>query len=162
MDVSFSISNPITIAATGFFILQSLALICLLIYLRVSARERTLVHRELFGILKKIEGLNAHKRDWMTKQFDGMIQTMAGRLPGAIAARTGNEVFEMEKKILTRLAELEPDLKSNEKSREKMNEIIKDMESLENTVISLTNTTVREVMEESRQSIFDESVPLSQ
>ena len=65
------------------------------------------------------------------------------------------EIFETEKDILTRLAELEPNLKENPEGKERLEGLVKKMERLEQTVVALASDTVQQVMIESRRELFD-------
>jgi hypothetical protein len=85
-----------------------------------------------------------------------MLETLATRLPPAVAAQTSKLVVETESRIITRLAELEPDLKSNSESQKKMDELIKQLEHLEETLVSTASDAVRTVMLDSRRALFDD------
>ena len=156
----FNIEIPISailLAAGAVFVTLQLALsIFMLISLRISSKERSLLNREMFGLLKKLEGLTATRREQMVRHYDRMLEGLMKRLPPTIAAQTGQVIFDTESKILTRLAELEPSLKADESSRKKMDELIKSMESLDHTLISCTADTVRAVMAESRRSLLED------
>lgn len=150
------------LALGGLFIgLQLILTIYMLFSLRLAARERGQLNKEMFGLVKKIEGLTANRREQLLKHYDGLLENLAARLPPAVAAQTSQIVFETESKILTRLAELEPDLKTDEVSRRKMDELIKSMENLEKTVVALAADTVKNVMVEGRRSLFDEDKKFS-
>jgi hypothetical protein len=76
-----------------------------------------------------------------------------------VAAQASKLVIDTESRILTRLAELEPNLKGDEESRRKMDELIKQMEHLEETIVATASDAVRSVMIDSRRSLFDEELP---
>ena len=94
----------------------------------------------------------------MAKQFDKILSDLALRLPPTIAAQAGQTIFETESRILSRLAELEPDLKNDHQSREKMDDLIKSMEALETTIVTVTADTVQNIMASNRQAIFDDEL----
>ena len=156
----FNLELPITailLAAGAVLVTLQLALsIIMLISLRISSRERALLNREMFGLVKKLEGITASRREQMLRHYDRMLEGLMKRLPPTIAAQTGQVIFETESKILTRLAELEPSLKTDEDTQKKMNELIKSMESLDRTLVACTADTVRSVMAESRRSLLDD------
>jgi len=137
-------------------VLQLLTVIYMAISLRIASSERTRMNKEMFGLLRKIEGLTAHRRDQMLKHYDTILDNLSVRLPPTIAATTGQAIYEAESKILKRLAELEPDLKGDKDSQQKMNDLIKSMESLETMIVTLTSDTVQRVMIDSRKGLFDE------
>jgi hypothetical protein len=126
--------------------------------LRSSAKDRERLNKEMFGLLRKIEGLTASKREQMLKHYDSILETLALRLPPTVASEAGQMIFEMESRLLSRLAELEPALKDDEISQRKMDGIIKSMENLEATIISLTSDTVHKVLAEGRQDLFREDL----
>ncbi len=123
--------------------------------LRSIGKERESLHREIYGLVKKIEGLTTSKREAMLKHYDGLLEMMSTRLPLAVANQSSQMIFETESKILARLAELEPNLQTDEASKAKMDEIIKSMESLEKTLVTLTADSVKNVMIEGRRALFE-------
>lgn len=134
--------------------LQLFLTFCTVVALRQASRERSEVYKEMFGLIKKLEGLTASRREQMSKQFDKILENLSLRLPPAIAAQASQSIFEAESKILARLAELEPNLRQDRVGQEKMDDLIKSMEKLEHTIVALTAESVRKVMLESRQAIF--------
>ncbi len=145
-------------AFAALFVLQSCLAVYLLSSLRAARKERAALHREMYGLVRKLEGLTSGKREQMAKQFDKILSELALRLPPTIAAQAGQTIFETESRILSRLAELEPDLKNDEQSREKMDDLIKSMESLETTIVTVTADTVQNIMAANRQAIFEDDI----
>jgi arginyl-tRNA synthetase len=123
--------------------------------LRGMIKEREVLHREIFGLVKKIEGLTSSKREVMLKHYDGLLEVLSTRLPTAVANQSSQLIFETESKILARLAELEPNLQSDEQSKAKLDDLIKSMENLEKTLVNLTSDAVKSVMVEGRRSLFE-------
>jgi uncharacterized protein YoxC len=121
-----------------------------------AARERSEFHREMFGLLKKLEGLTANKREQILKHYDTILENLSNRLPPTIAAQASKVILDTESRILSRLAELEPNLMEDESSRRKMDELIKSMENLEETIVGLTAQTVRSVLVDSRRNLLDD------
>lgn len=141
----------------GVSLLLQVLLALAVIYLtRAHARDRAELEREMFGLVKKLEGLTASKREQILRHYDSMLETLATRLPPAVAAQTSKLVVETESRIITRLAELEPDLKSNSESQKKMDELIKQLEHLEETLVATASDAVRTVMLDSRRALFDD------
>lgn len=152
--------NPLVLIAgiAGLIIgLQIILSICLVVALRVAGRERIAIHREIFGLVKRLEGLTANRREQVLKHYDAILDNLSKTLPPTIAAQTSDIIFDTESKILTRLAELEPNLKHDELSRRKMDDLIKNMENLEKTIVVLASDTVRRVMTESRRVLLDDT-----
>ncbi len=129
--------------------------------LRDSNRERSKLHTDMFGLLRKIEGLTSSKREQMLKHYDAILEDLTHRLPPAIAAQAGEVIFDTESKILSRLAELEPNLKEDAQGMEKMDQLIKSMENLETTIVRLTADAVQNIFTESRKSLFEENEKIS-
>lgn len=118
-----------------------------LLIMRRTAKEVRDTHRELFGLMRKIEGMTSDKREalqFAIKEISGVLEQ---KLPEMISNRTGEYIFETEKVILQRLAELEPNFKNDMVAQAKMNELIQMMESLERTVTGITEQAVKEVLE---------------
>jgi hypothetical protein len=126
--------------------------------LRSARKEREKLNREMFGLLRKIEGLTASKREQMLQHYDQILDSLASRLPPTVASEAGQIIFEMESKILNRLAELDPGIKDDEVSQRKMDDLIKSMENLEATIISLTSDAVHKVLADGRQDFFREDL----
>jgi len=134
---------------------QLLVALYMFLSLRSAERERAELSKEMFGLMKKIEGLTAKRREQMLLQFDKVLEVLSVRLPTAIAAKVSDLVFEIERQVLSRLAEIEPNLKEDA-DRRKMEELICSMEKLEETVVAITSDSVQQVMLESRRSLFEE------
>jgi hypothetical protein len=124
--------------------------------LRAAARARSALSKEMFGLMRKIEGLTAQRREQVLTHLDRVLDSLSVRLPTNIASKVSDLVFETERQILARLAELEPHLKNNEANREKMEELILTMEKLEETVVGITAEGVQQVVLESRRALFEE------
>lgn len=142
--------------ASGLLGLQFLLGIYVISSTRFALRECNRLNREMFGLVRKLEGLTSSRREQMLKAYNQMLDTLSARLPPTIAAETSNIIFETESKILSRLAELEPNLKQDENGKRKLNDLIKSMESLEKTIVTLAADTVQRVMVESRRDLFDD------
>jgi hypothetical protein len=141
----------------GLFIgLQLILTAAILMSLRASARERSQLNKEMFGLVKRIEGLTSNRREQMLKHYDGMLEMLSTRLPPTIAAHTSQVIIDTESKILNRLAELEPNLRDDETSRKKMDELIASMEHLEQSIVASASDTVQRVMAEGRRSLLDD------
>ncbi|MCO6431268.1 MAG: hypothetical protein J5J00_10445 [Deltaproteobacteria bacterium] len=128
----------------------------MLVNLRRFSRKYNVLSREMYALVKRIEALTATRRERMIKHFDRLLAKLSNRLPPTIASQLSSSLIETEGKILTRLAELEPDLVTNERSRKRMDELILGMEQLEKKLIALTADTVRDIMLESRADLLDE------
>ena len=156
--IDFTPEVVILCAATlaGLLIGGSLLVnILTVVSLRTAAKERQLINRELFGLVKKIEGLTASRREQILKHYDGLLEVLSNKLPAAVATHTSQIIFDAEAKILTRLAELEPNLNSDEKGKQKLDELIRSMEGLEKTIVNLTSDAVRHVMVDGRRALFE-------
>lgn len=126
--------------------------------LRFASKERAQLNKEMFGILKRIEGLTASRREQVLKHYDTMLQELSYKLPPTIAAQTSSVIFETESKILSRLAELEPNLKNDEVGKKRMDDLIRSMEKLEQNIVGLTADTVSRIMSDSRRNLLDDDI----
>lgn len=151
IDTYFAGSAPAAVVAAA----QFLAAVLVLIAIWRASRDRAAHAREMFGLMKKIEGLTAARRDRIAAEYDRMVESLSLRLPTAVASKTGELVFETEQRILARLAELEPNLKANPDAREKMEELIRSMEDLEGSMVTIAADAVHQVMSENRRDLFD-------
>lgn len=154
MGIELGIEHIIALIA-GCLALQLLISTYLLLAYRRANREQSRVERELFGLVKKLEGLTASRREHMLKHYDQMLEQLEARIPSAVAARAGELIFDTESRILNRLAELDPILKSDEEGKKKLNELIVTMESLEDTVVTTASDAVRKVIVENRQLLSE-------
>ncbi|MEZ4754962.1 MAG: hypothetical protein R3A13_11770 [Bdellovibrionota bacterium] len=135
--------------------IQILVFACMMRVLGKAQKERSETHREIFGLVRKIEGYTAHRREQMLKHYDGVIEKLAHQIPTAIAAEAGTVIFETESKILQRLAEIEPNLKEDETARKRLDDLITNMENLEHTLITLTSDAVQKIMLDGRQTLIE-------
>jgi hypothetical protein len=158
--------NPFDLA-TNLPILAALAVVVLtvfqlfligamLVVLRIASKERAQSNREIFGLVKKIEGLTAERREQMLQHYDRMLEALSNKIPVMVASHAGEKIFETESRILARLAELEPNIKGSELGRRKVDELIKSMEGLEDTLINLTSDAVKQVLTESRKELLQD------
>ena len=122
--------------------------------LKGASKEKAILNKELFGLVKKLEGLTSSRREQMIKHYDTMLENLAKRLPPTIAAHAGNMIVETEGRILQRLSELEPLLSQDDESRRKMEELVRSMERLEETLVAVTANTVTQVMGEGRRDLL--------
>ena len=146
VSVIFGAFGAAIVALAGFTLLS----------LRSAARERQSLHTEMYGILRKIEGINASRREQMVRQYDGILENLAARLPKVIATQTSSMIIETEGKVLARLAELEPNLREDDEARKKMDELVRSMEKLEETVVAIAADTVHQVLSESRRELLSD------
>lgn len=140
----------------GVGLVQILVSVFLYAAYRSMRREITGINKETFGLLRKLEGLTASKREKVLREYDRMLEDLSNRLPTTIAAQASEKIFETESRILTRLAELEPILKEDKASQRRMDELIKTMEQLEQSLVASTAETVKKVFVESRSNLFDD------
>ncbi|MBN8548378.1 MAG: hypothetical protein J0M12_03565 [Deltaproteobacteria bacterium] len=156
----FDFNSPsATILLCGFTLIAMLhCAVSLFVYysLRAANREREITSKELFGLMKKIEGLTASRREHLLKEYDKILENLTHRLPPIIAAQASESIIETESRILTRLAELEPNLKKDDISFKKMDELIQSMEKLEQTLVTSTAETVERVLVESRTVLLEQ------
>jgi len=156
IDMSGDFGSSLIVIFIAVTLFQFLLAIYMAFSLRLAARERNELHKEMYGLLRKLEGLTATRREQMLKHYDKILESLSIRLPPTIAAQASATIFETESKILARLAELEPHAIKDDTSRRKMDELIKSMENLEQTIVALTAETVRKVMVDSRRNFIEE------
>ncbi|MBX7142957.1 MAG: hypothetical protein K1X79_00750 [Oligoflexia bacterium] len=125
--------------------------------MRRACREQALASREIFGLVRKLEGLTSSKREQMLKQYDKILDQLSHRLPPTIASQASEQIFETESRILARLADLEPSLKSDQGAQKKMDELIKSMEKLEQTLVASTAETVQKILADNRRALFSDA-----
>jgi hypothetical protein len=152
-----SILTPeiLTALVIAALMLNLLFSIWVIVCVRSMGKENQNLNKEMFGLVKRIEGLTSHRRDQVLGQFDKLVEHLSSRIPTMVAAKASERIFETESTILKRLAEIDPEL-ANEEGKEKLDSLIHSMESLEKTVISHTATAVHQVMLENRKSLFEE------
>ncbi|NMC62338.1 MAG: hypothetical protein GYA55_04150 [SAR324 cluster bacterium] len=117
--------------------------------LNKSSRESL---KELYGIMKKIEGLTSGKREQILRQYDKIVQDLKLRLPTVIAAQASDSIFETESSLLQNLVAIDPSIKDEER-KEHLNELIRSMEKLQETLSSLVSETVQKALEDARAEI---------
>ena len=153
---STDISNVLLAAFAVVTAIQILVFTCMMRVLGKAQKERAETHREIFGLVRKIEGYTAHRREQMLKHYDKVIEKLAHHIPTAIAAEAGTVIFETESKILQRLAEIEPNLRQDDQAKKKLDDLICNMENLEHTLITLTSDAVQKIMLDGRQTLIQE------
>lgn len=153
-----AITHHLIYLGAGVILSAFLAQLGLSLYLLATFRranaDQARVTQELFGLMKKIDGLTASRREQVAKAYDAMMGELSAQIPTTVAAYAGQAIFETESKLLARLAELEPALRSDAKAQQKMDELISSMEGLETKIVQLTADTVETVMERNRRVLF--------
>lgn len=148
-DVSPLLANALAFAVFGCI---QTVLTCAVIWsLRTNVRERREISKELFGLVRRIEGLTAERRAHVLRHYDQMLGDLSRRLPPAVAAELSDIIFDVESKVLTHLASLEPTLAPED--RAKFDDLIRSMENLERSIVGLTADTVARVMKEGRRTL---------
>ena len=150
----------LALAAAGACLIS---LVCCLYVAAVSRAHRALMQgavKELYGTMKKIEGLTAGKREQILREYDRIVQDLRLRLPSVIAAQASDAIFDTEKTVLQRLAEIDPSIR-DEARKEKLDELLRSMERLQETIVQGVCETVQKSLAEARREIAsDESTVL--
>lgn len=154
--MEFIQQSNISLILAGIVVFQFLVSIYFFLQVKASSNESHRINKEVFGLLKKFEGLTASKREQILNRYDQMLEELSHRLPTTIAALTSSTIVDTEAMILKRLAELDPQIRSNKNSRDKMDSLIRNMEHLESSLVSITADTVRNVMLDNRKKLFIE------
>lgn len=138
----------------GLLLLQLALALFALHRCRAAERERGQLHQELFGIMKRIEGLSTGRRALITYQFDNMLDLLIKQLPTRIASEAGQRIFDTESQILKVISEIEPGVGENGVLRERMEQVVKSMENLEAVVVSVTCESVRQAIVDVRTTLL--------
>lgn len=141
--------------------INALVLLFALLSLSRLRSESLKLNRETFGLLKKVEGLTAQKHHLLAKQFDDLIEKMANQVPVIVGKEATSHLFEIERQIITRLAELEPNLKTDPKAIAHMEEVLRKVELLEEEVIRSTSKAVEKILVEKRKTLFQPQAEVS-
>lgn len=147
-------SNPLVLIGVALALAHGVLVCAVIRALVVHSRDRIEVRRELLELLRKLEALTASSREQMVRHYDGMLAELVERLPEEIAAETGHKIFDTESRILTRLAEIEPDLRRDPLGRAKLNELIESMESLETELVSIAADSVKKAIAAGRETLL--------
>lgn len=123
---------------------------------RAASRERNQLNKEIFGLMKRIEALTSSSRKQVLSHYDKILSELTIKVPAAVAMQAGQNIFDTESKILCRLAELDPASQADDLTRRKMDDLIKSMENLEQTVVAIAAEAVRKALLEGRSHLLDE------
>lgn len=135
---------------------QTLILAITLLKTQRAHREREDLYKELFALMRKIEGMSAGKRAMVLHQFDNLLDSLVKQLPTRIAVEAGERIFETESRLLKTLAEIEPGLSADAPGHLHLEHLIQSMENLEATVVSLTCDSVRQAMLDVRETLLNQ------
>jgi hypothetical protein len=154
-DTIFFLLSSFSAAVIALALVSSAAM---LLALRRFSRDRENTQRSLDDIGTRLEALTGQLSDRYLNTTDtnysSVLDSLVERLPNVVAQETGNQIFETESKILTRLAEIDPMLRNDVEAQRKMDEIIRSMENLEKNIIGLTAAAVKTVMIEKRDELL--------
>lgn len=143
--------DGLVIALSVMLVVQCALALYAILSGRAARKERAALHSQMFGLVNRIEGLTASEREQAAERYDRMLERISGRLRETVGEGASQAIFDAQRLMLTRLAELEPALKTDPESREKMDRLIHQMEHLEDTLVAITVDTVRRVLSECRR-----------
>ena len=132
----------------------------LIVGMRSGVREREKHRRELGRLREKVEILTAPSTARYLSECNTLFSELLQSLPAVVKRQAGAQIFDIESRILTRLAELEPDLRRDPHSRGRMNELIESMESLEGAVCTIAAETLQGGLQEAHKRILEGLLPL--
>jgi hypothetical protein len=136
----------IFVAETALFVL---ALYCL--HRALSEHRRTTEEMRL--MVRKTEAITADEREQIVRLYDRFVQRILRRLPDELAETTEEALFRTEELILRRLAELEPNLRHDPQARTRLDDIIRSMETLNDSIIRVNVDAVERALRENRESL---------
>ena len=115
--------------------------------------ENRRLNREAFGLMRKIEGLSCDRRSEILGRYEKLLTNLGNQLPIKISNRLRDKIFAAESAFLTRLAEIEPNLKDDAVARQRMDELICQLEQLEEVFVSAAAEVVNVALEEGRAEV---------
>jgi len=136
------------IVLLGFF--QLLVVLAALLHLKRTRIERYEVNQSIQQMLQRLEVLNLRDRGEFVHLYEGMVESLVNRLPVMVSTRAGDAIFEIEKRVLAQLALIDPRLTS---SAQTVDDLIRSMEKLEDTVITVVASSVRDALLDSKEGI---------
>lgn len=100
-----------------------------------------------------IRALTASSREQFLREYDSLLTELSLVLPNRVALDVGERVLDLERTILTRLAELESTA-SDADSRANLEEIVVRMEALEEKIIQTSSEAVTYALQTARSRVF--------
>lgn len=152
-------TNPQTVVflmTIGLLLLQEVVIVSAVRSSRAAHVERGKLHQELFGLMRRIEGLSTGRRALITYQFDNMLESLIKQLPTRIASEAGQRIFDTESQILKALSEIEPALGEDKVLHSRLEQVLHSMENLEAVVVSVTCESVRQAIVDVRHSLLSQ------
>ena len=144
------------VSGLAMIIVQFVLALLMIVVLRVSARERAEMNKEIFGLVKRIEGLTAQRREQMLQHYDRMLESLANRLPIMVAGEASSRIVETETQILHRLTELDPAIRHDETQSRRLDELVRSLEGLEDKLVTITSDAVKQIMLEGRRELLED------
>lgn len=142
------------VMTSGMLVLQFMVATFTFRRSRAADIERGRLHQELFGLMKRIDGLSSGRRALITYQFDNMLESLSKQLPTRIASEAGQKILDTESQILKALSEIEPALAGDKLLESRLEQVVHSMENLETVVVSVTCESVRQAIVDVRQSLL--------
>lgn len=123
--------------------------------IRQSHRERLVTDKELYGLIRRVEGMTASKQEQVLLYFDELLEGMHTKLPLAIAEEAAGLIRDVESNILSKISHIELSRASqNREQAEHTTDLMLAVESLESTVQKLTANAVHNIMSNTRRHLF--------
>lgn len=123
---------------------------------KVAETDGARLRQELFGLMRRIEGLSTGRRALITYQFDNMLESLVKQLPTRIANEAGQRIVDTESQILKALSEIEPALAEDRVLQSRLEQVLHSMENLEAVVVSVTCESVRQAIVDVRQTLLSQ------
>jgi hypothetical protein len=136
-------------------IFQVLVIVAALSLIRKTNRERKQLSKEVSQTLNKMEVMTMRDRNQLARHYDRMLESLSNRLPAVLSNKAGELIFDIEKQILAKLAKVQPGIDADD---EEIDNLIRSMERLEDTIIAATGDVVRNTLLESRKGIFTDTL----
>lgn len=134
--------------------LQALIALAIVSHNRSSRKTIERIARDVRNLNRRIESLTAPKRTHFVREFDSLMSSLSKKLPAQIGTAVSDAVVDLEKSILTRLAELESAHSFGE-SRGQLEEIIIRMEALEESLVLVSTDAVEQSLQSAKASVLE-------
>jgi hypothetical protein len=144
-----------TEALLFFASLQLLSLLSIVACGRIALTNVRATLGEIRASVARVESVTLPQRAEFLTQYDKVLVSLAERLPKRISAAVSDRVIDIERDVLTRLAELDPHLR-DPAVRAKVDQLVLRMEELESVIVNETERASIEAVRSARALFFND------
>jgi hypothetical protein len=155
-DITVFFRNVGPVDAVLFFAaVQLLSLLAIVGYGQIALKRMRATLGDIHGSVARVESMTLPHRAEFFTQYDKVLASLSERLPRRVSKAVSERLIDIERDVLTRLAELDPHLR-DPSVRAKFDQLVLRMEELENAIVTETERASLEAVRMARATFYND------